>query len=107
MAGLVRLRRVTGRTWKRGAVPGAFDGVNQVIERDTNRVEDDGRLLGRVIHCRLDALELVQLALDTCRAGRTGHAGDLEPDALGGRSRHQAATGSASYPASSIAATSA
>ncbi len=54
-----------------------------VLRRDGGRVVVDGRLLGRVVDARGDAVELVQLALDPVRARGAGHARDRQLDVLG------------------------
>ena len=94
---LARLRDVGGRPRQRGAVADRLDRPDQPLELDSRGIELDRSLLGRIVDARLDAVELVQLPLDSRRAGGAGHPLDLEADAFGGRGRvHQAGIGSAS-----------
>ena len=58
----------------------------------TRRVVRDRHLLGRVVHCRSNALETIQLALDARRTRGARHPTDVEVDALRCRRRAHAAT---------------
>ena len=69
-------------------VPGRLDRVEQVGDGDALRIEAHRRLLGRVVDRRLDAVELVQLALDAVRARGARHALEREIDSRRGLVRH-------------------
>ena len=71
-------------------VTGRLDRGDQIVGRHAHGVEDDRRVLGRVVDRRLDAVELVQLLLDPRRAGRAGHPLDRELEPLGKRRAHPA-----------------
>ena len=74
-----RRRRARRRVLRqRGVVAGGLDRGDQVVDRDGAGIERDGRLLGRVVDGRLDAVELVELPLDARRARGAGHALELE-----------------------------
>jgi len=62
-------------------IPSGPDRVEQIREGGAPRIEPHGRLLGCVVHRRLDAVELVQLALDAVRTRRARHAleGEIDP----------------------------
>jgi hypothetical protein len=62
MVGVRRMRFVC-RPGDMRAVAGGFHGLDQALERQL-LVAVDGCLLGREVDACLDALELVQLALD-------------------------------------------
>jgi hypothetical protein len=66
-----------------GVIADPLDGSNEVVDRDSAGVEADRRLFRREVHGGLDAVEVVQPALDSRRAGRTGHPVEGEVDALG------------------------
>ena len=61
-------------------VAGRLDRPDEIRDRDAVGVVADGRLLGRVVDRRLDPFELVQLPLDTGRAGGAGHPLERELD---------------------------
>ncbi len=67
--GRLGLVRVLGRGGQRGRVAGRRDGGEQVVGRH-GLGERDARLLGGVVDARLDAVELVELALDAVGARR-------------------------------------
>ena len=105
-AGLA-MRSAGGRRGRVRVVAGRLDRADELVDGD-GRVAVDGRLLGREVDRRLDAVELVQLLLDPRGAGGAGHPLEVEPEldrlrGLVGEGSHHAA----SYPASSIAARSA
>ncbi len=79
--------RIVGRNTRleAGPVPGRLDGVDQVVHGGTALVVVDGRPLGRIVDRGLDALELVQRALDSHRARRAAHPLEGEPDPGGRR----------------------
>ena len=87
-----RVRCLGDVTRQRGVVAGRLDRRDQVVDRHRGRVERHRRRLGRVVHGRLDAVELVELALDPRGARSARHALDVEPELLllGGRDGHQA-----------------
>ena len=72
LAGLVRVR----------AVAGGGDGAAQLVHGHALRVEGDARALGREVDGRVDAVELVQLALDARGARRARHPVEIELGAL-------------------------
>ena len=84
-------------------VAGRLDRADEVGDGRRGRVEADRRLLGRVVDRRLDAVELVELALDAVRARGAGHALEGEVDRGRARALRDGAH-AASYPASTIAA---
>ena len=90
-----------------GVVPGALDRRHEVV--DPHRlVAVDRRLLGGEVDGRLDAVELVELALDPAHARGAGHAVEIEADLLqGAAALTRGGRHAASYPASTIAARSA
>ncbi len=66
-----------------GVVPGALDRRHEVV--DPHRlVAVDRRLLGGEVDGRLDAVELVELALDPAHARGAGHPVEIEADLLQG-----------------------
>jgi hypothetical protein len=89
---LYRIGPRAGISGRPGRVTGRLDGSHQARELDLSRVVRDGRELGRVIHIRLDPVELVQLLLDASGAGRARHAADLKLEPAGSVDRHQAAS---------------
>ena len=103
----VRAIRGAGRLARQcRVVAGCFDRTEQIGYGHAPRVEPYRRLLGRVVDGRLDAVELVELALDAVCARSAGHPFEREIDpslALGCLDGGHAA----SYPASMIAARSA
>src|SRR5262249_21256755 len=86
-----------GRT---SAIPGCLDRRDQIVDRDGRRAPHR-RLLGGEVDGRIDAVELLELALDPCDARRTRHALDVEANLRRGR---MGCGHAASYPASAIAA---
>ena len=75
---LIIIGMLVGR--QRRVIPGGLDRADQLRRLDRLRVVVDGRLLGRVVHRRVDTVELVQLALDPARARGAGHAPDRQLD---------------------------
>ena len=69
-----RLRRA--RVVARG-----LDDADELVDRD-GRVVAHGRLLGREVHGRVDALQLVELPLDAGDARRARHALEIEANLL-------------------------
>ena len=57
-----------GRPGQPSLVPGRLHSADEVTRADPRRVELDGGLLGCVVHGGLDAVELVELALDAVGA---------------------------------------
>ena len=84
--------RAPGISRRPGRVAGGLDGTHEAGELDLSRVVDDGRELGRVVHIRLDPVELVQLLLDASGAGCARHAADLKLEPAWSVDRHQAAS---------------
>jgi hypothetical protein len=77
-------------------VPRSLDRGHEVVDRH-RRIAADGRLLGREVDGRLDAVELVELVLDPPHARGAGHALEIETDllrdvCLGCRGRRHAAS---------------
>ena len=67
-----------------GRVPRCRDRLEEVADLDLRGVVDDRRLLGRVVDpAALDTVDAGELLLDTDRAGRAGHAVDVEVDSFG------------------------
>ena len=69
---------VCARARRLGVVADALDGADERIGRDEPRVVVHGRGLGGEVDGRLDAVELVEAALDPRGAGRARHAGERE-----------------------------
>jgi hypothetical protein len=61
------------------AVAGRLYGGDKLLEPDV-RLALNGRLLGGEVDGRGDAVEVVQLLLDSRRAGGAGHSLEVEPD---------------------------
>ena len=76
VGGLARLGR------EERPVPGRLDGIEEVADADPAGVVAHGGGLGREVHGRVDAVEVVQLSLDPVRAGRARHPLEREVDAL-------------------------
>ena len=62
-----------------GVVAGLLDGLDQVL-RGGAAADMNGRLLRRVVDRGIDAFDPVELLLDPGRAGRAGHALNVELD---------------------------
>ena len=88
--GRVVLRRRRLGLGERRVIAGRLDRGDQILGCDAQRVEVDGRVLGRIVDRRLDAVELVQPLLDPRRAGRAGHPLDRELEPLGQGRAHVA-----------------
>jgi len=63
-----------------GVIAGRLDCADELGDGHASRIEAHCGLLGRVVHRRLHALELVELALDPVRARRAGHSLEGEVD---------------------------
>ena len=87
---VVLRRRRLGAPCSVALIAGRLDRGDQILGRDAQRVEVDGRVLGRIVDRRLDAVELVQPLLDPRRAGRAGHPLDRELEPFGQGRAHVA-----------------
>ncbi len=73
------LARIDG---ERRAVACRLDRAEKVVDAHPLGVEANGGSLGREVHGRVDAVELVEAALDPARAGRAGHPLKRQVDPL-------------------------
>ena len=87
----VLLRGRLFRPGERRRVAGSLHHCDEVLRRDERWIEGHGRVLGRVVDGRLDALELVEALLDPHRAGRARHPLDRQLEPLGQRRAHDTA----------------
>src|SRR5512132_370758 len=74
----MRVSVLVSRPGNMGPVAGGLDSTEERLDRDA-LVLADGRLFGREVDARLDAVKPVQGALDLCCAGGAVHPLELEP----------------------------